>query len=165
MLLPERRAPPAKFETEFGLWRGAWLFTASDEGCAHHSPLDDRTATRVEIGAATIELGERSMTDVPFGKKLRIPFVFKDASGKVAKVDGAPTIATTFGNVIETVQAGDVWSALIDPAGVGSGSVTGSADVDLGSGVKQLAFPLGDFTALASPEAAAVEVGTATIEG
>ncbi len=55
MLLPELRALPAKFETEFGLWRGAWLFTASDEGCAHHSPLDDRTATRVDIGAVTIE--------------------------------------------------------------------------------------------------------------
>ena len=104
------------------------------------------------------------MTDVPFGQKLRIPLTFKDAAGDVAKVDGAPVIATTFGNVVETVAAGDGWSTLIDPAGVGAGSVSGTADVDLGSGVKALAFALGDFNALASPEATSVEVGTATIE-
>ena len=103
--------------------------------------------------------------DVPFGKKVRIPFTFLDANSQPAKVDGTPTVATTFGNVLETVTDGaGGFSALIDLGGVGSASISGTADVDLGSGVKELAFALGDFNGLASPEATAVSVGNPVIE-
>jgi len=103
-------------------------------------------------------------TDVPFGKKIRFHYKFLDAQKAPAKVDGTPNVATTFGTVVETVVEGDGWSTLVDPAGVGTGSVTGDADVDLGAGVKTLGFILGDFTALESPEATSVEVGQPTIE-
>jgi len=102
--------------------------------------------------------------DVPFGKKLRIPFTFKDANGNEASVDGAPTVTTTNGVVVEVVGAGAVWSALVAPEGIGSFTVSGSADVDLGAGVNPLAFPLGDHLYLASPEASTVEVGATTLE-
>ena len=102
--------------------------------------------------------------DVPFGKKLRIPFSFKDANGNDALVDGTPTVTTTLGTVVEVVAADAGFSALIEPAGVGSFTVSGEADVDRGEGVKTLAFSLGDHLALASPEAASVVVGAITTE-
>jgi len=104
------------------------------------------------------------MFDVDFGKKARIPFSFVDAAGAPAKVDGMPVVATTFGTVVEVVAAGDGFSVLVDLGGVGVASVSGSADVDLGAGVKTLAFSLGDLNGLASPEAAAVAVGTPVME-
>ena len=104
------------------------------------------------------------MTDVPFGQKVRFPITFVDAAGVAAKVDGIPVIETTFGTVIETVATGDGFSTLIAPGGIGSGTVTGTADVDLGEGVKPLKFVVGDIVGLASPEAAAAVIGEATIE-
>ncbi len=104
--------------------------------------------------------------DVPFGKKVRVPFSFTDANGQAAKVDGTPTISTTFGTVVETTDDGaGNFSVLVDLGGVGTASVSGVADVDLGAGVKELAFSLGDFNGLASPEATAVNVGNPSIEG
>lgn len=103
--------------------------------------------------------------EVPFGKKLRVPFSFVDANGNAAKVDGVPTITTTLGTVDEVVPTDAGFSALITPGGVGAFSVSGEADVDLGEGVKTLGFSLGDHVALASPEAASVTVGTPSIEG
>jgi hypothetical protein len=103
--------------------------------------------------------------DVAFGKRVRIPFTFLDANQQPAKVDGVPVISTTFGSVVETVADGSGgFSALVDLGGVGTASVSGTADVDLGAGVKELAFTLGDFNGLASPDAAAVSVGTPVVE-
>lgn len=102
--------------------------------------------------------------DVPFGGKVRIPFSFLDANNAPAKVDGTPAISTTFGTIVETVATADGFSALLDLGGVGLGSVSGTADVDLGAGVKELAFSLGEYNGLASPEATAVTVGTPVIE-
>jgi len=97
--------------------------------------------------------------DVDFGKRVRIPFSFVDASGNAAKVDGLPTVSTTLGEVaVEAAESGFV--AELNIGGVGAASVSGLADVDLGEGVKELAFSLGDFNGLASPEASAVVVGT-----
>ena len=104
------------------------------------------------------------MFDVPFGLKVRVPFSFTDANGQAAKVDGVPNVSTTFGEVVEVVATDAGFSALIDLGGVGTASVSGSADVDLGSGVTELAFSLGDFNGMASPEATAVNVGTPTSE-
>lgn len=102
---------------------------------------------------------------VPFTKRLSIPFSFVDSSGNAAKVDGTPDVSSTAGTVTVT-QTPDGFTATIDPAGfVGSFTVSGTADADLGEGVKALAFSLGDHEALASPEAAAVKVGDAVIEG
>lgn len=101
--------------------------------------------------------------DVEFGKKVRVPFSFVDASGAAAKVDGVPTLSTTFGSVsVEAVDGG--FSALVDLGGVGVAAVSGVADVDLGAGVKELAFSLGEFNGLPSPEASAVVVGTPVTE-
>lgn len=103
------------------------------------------------------------MTDVPFTKKLRIDFAFLDSAGNPAKVDvskGLPVVATTFGSVVETLEKGDGYTTLIDPAGVGSGSVSVTADVDLGDGEKAVGFALDDFNALASPEASAVKASS-----
>ena len=102
--------------------------------------------------------------DIPFGKKVRIPFSFLDANNAPAKVDGTPTISTTFGTIVETTQTADGFTVLLDLGGVGLGSVSGTADVDLGSGVKELAFSLGEYNGLASPEATAVTVGTPVVE-
>ena len=102
--------------------------------------------------------------DVSFGKKARIPFSFVDGTGAPAKVDGMPVVTTTLGTVVEVVAAGDGFSVLVDVGGVGLASVSGTADVDLGAGVKTLAFSLGDVNGLASPEAASVVVGTPSVE-
>ena len=105
--------------------------------------------------------------DVPFGKKIRFPFVVNDKAGKPTnKVDGTPAINTTFGTVVETVKGAGVgeWSAKIDPGAPGSGSVSGTLDADLGDGVEEIGFTLGDFTALDSDKAASVAVGAPTIE-
>ena len=104
----------------------------------------------------------------PAGKKLRYKFQFLKADNSPAKVDGTPEIQTTLGNVVETVQdttdpSGSTWSTLIDPAGVGDGSVSGTADVDLGAGVNALPFALGDFT-VAETMADHVQVGDPTLE-
>lgn len=101
---------------------------------------------------------------VDFGKKVRIPFNFVDASGAAAKVDGVPTVTTTLGTILEVTASDAGFSALLDIGGVGEASVSGVADVDLGAGVKELAFSLGDYLGLASPEASAVVVGTPTTE-
>jgi len=101
--------------------------------------------------------------DVDYGKKVRIPFSFVDANGNAAKVDGMPTVSTTLGEVaVEAAESGFV--AILNIGGVGAASVSGWADVDLGEGVKELAFSLGDFMGLASPEASAVIVGTPVTE-
>ena len=101
--------------------------------------------------------------DVDFGKKVRIPFSFVDANGNAAKVDGMPAVSTTLGEVaVEAAESGFV--AILNIGGVGAASVSGWADVDLGEGVKELAFSLGDFMGLASPEASAVIVGTPVTE-
>lgn len=101
---------------------------------------------------------------VPVGRKLRLPFTFVDASGNAAKVDGTPSV--TAGDFPVTVSPdGDGFAAVVDPAGfVGAFSVSGTADVDLGEGVKELTFSLGDHEALASPEATAVKTGEPTLE-
>lgn len=103
-------------------------------------------------------------TDVPFGRKIRFHYIFRDAQGAPAKVDGTPNVTATLGTVVETVVEGDGWSTLVDPGAPGTGSASGDADVDLGSGVKPLGFILGDYTALESPEATNVEVGQPNIE-
>ena len=101
--------------------------------------------------------------DVDYGKKVRIPFSFVDANGNAAKVDGLPTVSTTLGEVmVEATDSG--FAAILNIGGVGAASVSGWADVDLGEGVKELAFSLGDFMGLASPEASAVIVGTPVTE-
>ena len=100
--------------------------------------------------------------DVPFGKKLRIPFNFLDAGGAPANVDGTPGVVSTLGTV-EVSGANDSWAALIDPQAVGPFSVSVTADADLGAGVVPLAASLGDHMALASPQASSVNVGTPTI--
>jgi len=101
---------------------------------------------------------------VDFGKKVRIPFNFVDAAGNAAKVDGVPLVTTTLGSIVEVVANESGFSALLDIGGVGEASVAGVADVDLGEGVKELAFSLGDYLGLASPEASAVTVGTPITE-
>jgi hypothetical protein len=101
--------------------------------------------------------------DVDYGKKVRIPFSFVDASGNAAKVDGLPVVSTTLGEVaVEATDSG--FAALLNIGGVGAASVSGWADVDLGEGVKELAFALGDFNGLPSPEASAIVVGTPITE-
>lgn len=103
--------------------------------------------------------------EVPFGKKVRIPFSFLDANNRPANVDGTPQIATTLGTIDEVVSDGaGGFSALLNIGAVGQAAVSGTADVDLGAGVNTLAFSLGDFTGLASPEATSVSVGAPTIE-
>jgi hypothetical protein len=102
--------------------------------------------------------------DVPFGLKLRVPFTFKDANGNDAVIDGQPTVTTTNGTVVEVVGSGSAWSAKIAPESVGSFTVAGTADVDLGEGVATLAFALGDHLYLASPQANTVVLGTPSTE-
>jgi len=101
---------------------------------------------------------------VDFGKKVRVPFNFVDASGNAAKVDGMPSVTTTLGSIVEVVANESGFSALLDIGGVGLATVAGVADVDLGEGVKELAFSLGEFDGLASPEASSVVVGTPVTE-
>ena len=103
---------------------------------------------------------------VPAQSKLRLAFSFIDAAGNAAKVDGTPVVTSSAGTVLEVVGKDSDFSALIDAAGfVGAFSLSGVADVDLGEGKKELTFSLGDHEALASPEATAVKVGDATLEG
>lgn len=107
--------------------------------------------------------------DVPFGKKLRLPFTSVDAAGVAAPVDdkNPPKIATTLGTVVEVVGSGTEWSALIDPGPVATDmdfDVTGEADADLGDGEKTFAFSLGTHKALAVPGAAGVTLGTPSVE-
>ena len=100
--------------------------------------------------------------DVPYGKSVVVPFSFVDANGNAAKVDGLPAVSSTLGEVV--VAATDVgFTATLTIGAVGAASLSGTADVDLGEGVKDLAFALGDFVGLASPEAASVQVGEASI--
>lgn len=100
--------------------------------------------------------------DVPYGKSVVVPFSFVDANGNAAKVDGLPAVSSTLGEVV--VAATDAgFTATLTIGAVGAASLSGTADVDLGEGVKDLAFSLGDFVGLASPEAAAVQVGEASI--
>ena len=100
--------------------------------------------------------------DVPYGKSVVVPFSFADANGNAAKVDGMPVISSTLGAV--TVAATDTgFAATLTIGAVGAASLSGTADVDLGEGVKDLAFSLGDFVGLASPEADHVTVGEPSI--
>lgn len=100
--------------------------------------------------------------DVPYGKSVVVPFSFVDAAGNAAKVDGVPAVSTTLGEVV--VAATDTgFTATLTIGAVGVATLSGTADVDLGEGVKDLAFSLGEFNGLASPEAAAVQVGEASI--
>lgn len=100
---------------------------------------------------------------VPAGKRLRTVFGFTDAGGNPAKIDGTPNVTSTVGTV-EVTAEGDGFAATVDPAGfVGAFSLSGTADVDLGEGVKELTFSLGDHEALASPEATAVKIGEESI--
>jgi hypothetical protein len=108
---------------------------------------------------------------VPAGKKLRYTYQFLKADGTPGGVDGTPEIQTTLGTVMETVAApldandttNSRWSSKIDPAGVGDGSVSGTADVDRGAGVKPLAFLLGDFT-VEELQADHISVGDPVVE-
>lgn len=108
--------------------------------------------------------------DVPFGKKLRLPFTTVDAAGNPASVDDAnpPKIATTLGSVVEVTGSGSSWSALVDPGPVATDmnfDVTGEADADLtADGVKTFSFSLGTHKALAIPGAAGVTLGTPSVE-
>ena len=100
--------------------------------------------------------------DVPYGKSVSVPFSFVDAAGNAAKVDGLPVVSSTLGEV--AVAATDTgYTATLTIGSVGSATLSGTADVDLGAGVKELGFSLGDFNGLASPEAAAVSVGEPSV--
>jgi len=100
--------------------------------------------------------------DVPFGKSVVVPFSFADAAGNAAKVDGMPVVSSTLGEV--AVAATDTgFTATLIIGAVGTASLSGTADADLGEGVKTLAFSLGDFNGLASPEADHVTVGEPSI--
>ena len=100
--------------------------------------------------------------DVPYGKSVVVPFSFVDANGNAAKVDGLPAVSSTLGEVV--VAATDTgFTATLTIGAVGAASLSGTADVDLGEGEKDLAFSLGDFVGLASPEAASVQVGEPSI--
>ena len=100
--------------------------------------------------------------DVPYGKSVVVPFSFVDANGNAAKVDGLPAVSSTLGEVV--VAATDTgFTATLTIGAVGAASLSGTADVDLGEGVKDLAFSLGDFVGLASPEAASVQIGEPSI--
>ena len=100
--------------------------------------------------------------DVPYGKSVVVPFSFADANGNAAKVDGLPAVTSTLGEVV--VAATDVgFTATLTIGAVGVATLSGTADVDLGEGVKDLAFSLGDFNGLASPEADHVTVGEPSI--
>lgn len=100
--------------------------------------------------------------DVPYGKSVVVPFSFVDAAGNAAKVDGVPAVSTTLGEVV--VAATDTgFTATLTIGAVGVATLSGTADVDLGEGVKDLAFSLGEFNGLASPEAAAVQVGEPSV--
>ena len=100
--------------------------------------------------------------DVPYGKSVAIPFSFVDAAGNAAKVDGMPVVTSTMGEV--AVAATDTgFTATLTIGAVGTASLSGTADVDLGEGVKEVGFTLGDFNGLASPEAAAVAVGEPSV--
>lgn len=96
--------------------------------------------------------------DVPYGKSVAVPFSFIDAAGNAAKVDGMPVVKTTLGDVI-VAASGAGFTASLTIGAVGAASLSGTADVDLGEGVRELGFSLGDFNGLASPEAASVAVG------
>jgi hypothetical protein len=96
--------------------------------------------------------------DVPYGKSVSVPFSFVDANGNAAKVDGMPVVASTLGEVVVALTDTG-FSATLTIGAVGSATLSGTADVDLGEGVKELGFALGDFNGLASPEAASVTVG------
>ena len=100
--------------------------------------------------------------DVPFGKSVSVPFSFADANGNAAKVDGVPAVSSTLGEVSVTATDSGFMATLTIGA-VGTASLSGVADVDLGEGVKELAFSLGDFNGLASPEADHVTVGEPSI--
>lgn len=99
---------------------------------------------------------------IPFGKKASVDFKFLDAAGNPAPVDGLPAVTTVMGTADITATA-DGFNVVVDLGGVGVTSVSGTADVDLGAGVKTLAFAIGDFEGLASPEASAVAVGTPSV--
>ena len=101
---------------------------------------------------------------VPVGKTLKLDFSFVDAAGNAAKVDGLPEVSSTAG-VASVEASGDGFIARCTLAGfVGAFSLSGVADVDLGAGVKELTFSLGDHEALASPEATSVKLGDAVLE-
>lgn len=62
---------------------------------------------------------------------------FKDASGNVAAVDGAPEWAVTDASLAELVVSPDGMSAVLSPLGpVGALKVQVKVDADLGEGVK-----------------------------
>ena len=103
------------------------------------------------------------MVDVPFGQSATIKWRFLDAAGNVAQVDGLPTVSSTLGDVSAVTVDGDVFSVVVTLAGVGSASVSVTADVDRGEGVKPLALPLADLNFLPSPEASAVVVDSVTV--
>lgn len=117
-----------------------------------------------------------TVKDVPFGKSVGITFGFEDSAKGVASVDGTPVVTSTLGTVTVVPNTGDdaatkPFKAILTIGAVGTATLSGTADADLGEGIKTLAFPFLDadgsewsFNGLASPEAAAAIVGSVTIE-
>lgn len=118
-----------------------------------------------------------TVKDVPFGKSVGITFGFEDSAKGVASVDGTPVITSTLGTVTVVPNTGDdaaanPFKAILTIGAVGTATLSGTADADLGEGVETIAFPFLDkadgsewvFNGLASPKAAAAVVGSVTIE-
>lgn len=63
---------------------------------------------------------------------------FKTKSGKAATVDGVPTYGSSDESVAKVVPAADGLTALVVAQGVGSYSISVSADADLGAGTRTI---------------------------
>jgi len=97
---------------------------------------------------------------VPADKNLRIPFVFKDKSGRAAKIDGVPTVSSSDETVAKLSL--DNGSILVEAVGPGTFTGTLSGDADLGQGITQVSTT---FDVEVDPlNADHVELGSGTIE-
>lgn len=84
-------------------------------------------------------------TDVGFGKRANISWRFKKLDGTDGAVDGTPTVEVSTGNVESVAQQGDgSWLAVIS-GGSGAGTVSVTADVDVGPEVKSVPFALAEL--------------------
>lgn len=104
----------------------------------------------------------------PVGKPCRWPFTVFDKDGNATdKVDGTPSVVITGpATVLEVIKGAGVgeWLARFQADAPGTGSLSGTLDADLGEGVEELAFTLGDFTAPDSSKASSVKSGDASVE-
>lgn len=73
------------------------------------------------------------MFSVPADKNLRIPFTFKDKSGKAAPIQGDPTLTSSDETVGKLSLSNG--AILVDTQGPGTFTGTISGDADLGDGV------------------------------